>query len=152
MRTSPVLSTSEGNGQFLPDGHVLVGWGSQPYVSEFSRSGRMLLDVRIGPYGVRSYRSFRFPWTGHPISKPAIEARRRNGRTEVYASWNGATQVARWRVLAGSDAHHLAPVATFHKTGFETAMKVHSRGPVFRVAALDRAGHVLRYSDPERRR
>jgi hypothetical protein len=147
-RKKPVLATSEGNAQFLPDGHVLVGWGSQPYVSEFSRDGRLLLDVRLGPFGVRSYRSFRFPWTGHPITKPAVAAVRRRGHTVVYASWNGATEVARWRVLAGPDAQHLETVATRPMTGFETAMRVDSGGRVFRVAAIDRHGGVLRYSDP----
>ena len=71
-RRRPVLSTSEGNGQLLPDGHILVGWGSMPFVTEFSREGRVLLDLRIGSFGVRSYRSFRFPWTGHPITRPAV--------------------------------------------------------------------------------
>jgi hypothetical protein len=147
-RRRPVLATSEGSAQFLPNGHVLIGWGSQPYVSEFGLSGRMLLDIRIGPFGVRSYRSFRFPWAGHPITKPAIAARRRRDGTVVYASWNGATEVARWRVLAGPDAEHLETVATAPTTGFETAIKVESQARVFRIAALAADGSVLRWSDP----
>jgi Arylsulfotransferase (ASST) len=146
-RTRPVASTSEGNGQVLPDGHVLVGWGSQPYVSEFTPGGRMLLDLRLGPFGVRSYRSFRFPWTGRPITKPAIAAVRRRDGTLVYASWNGATAVARWRVLAGPDANHLETVATSPKTGFETRIGLDLRAHVVRVAALDSRGRVLRFSE-----
>src|SRR6266511_5014367 len=44
-RPKPLLSTSQGNAQFLPDGHVLVGWGANPFVTEFSRDGRVLLDL-----------------------------------------------------------------------------------------------------------
>jgi hypothetical protein len=147
-RSTPMQSTSEGNAQFLADGHVLVGWGSMPFVTEFSRSGRVLLDVRLGPYRVRSYRSFRFPWTGRPIAKPAIAAVRHSGGTTVYASWNGSTEVKQWAVLAGPDAGHLERIATRPKTDFETALHVDSRAHVFRVAALGRDGGVLRYSDP----
>ena len=36
---TPLLSTSQGNAQFLPDGHVFVGWGSNEYFTEFDRAG-----------------------------------------------------------------------------------------------------------------
>jgi len=149
-RRSPVLATSEGNAQFLPDGHVVVGWGSAPFVTEFSRDGRVLLDLRIGSYKTRSYRSFRFPWVGHPTTKPSVAAVRHDNGTTVYMSWNGATQVTGWRVLAGPSADRLEQVATSPVRGFETAIKVGSRASVFRVAALDRRGRVLRMSDPVR--
>ena len=40
-----LLSPFEGNAQFLPDGHVFVGWGGWPYVSELSKDGRVLFDA-----------------------------------------------------------------------------------------------------------
>jgi Arylsulfotransferase (ASST) len=146
-RRQRMQATSEGNGQLLPDGHVLVGWGSLPFVTEFSRDGRVLLDLRIGAFGVRSYRSFRFPWTGHPVTKPVVAARRGRHAVTVYASWNGSTEVAGWRVLAGSDRQHLSEAAEVRKAGFETAIRLPSRPHVVRVAALDARGRVLRYSD-----
>ena len=62
----------------------------------------------------------------------------------VYASWNGATTVARWQVLAGADAGSLRPVGTpARRTGFETRIAVPSSAPAFAVRALDAHGHVL---------
>ena len=76
-----------------------------------------------------SYRSTLQQWVGLPLSPPAGAARQADGRTTVYASWNGATQVASWRVLAGPSvagpgASRLTVVATAAKSGFETAIPV----------------------------
>jgi hypothetical protein len=61
----------------------------------------------------------------------------------VYASWDGDTQVVRWRVLAGSSATSLKAVATKNKTGFETTIPLTSSFKVYKVQALDARGHVL---------
>lgn len=143
---TPVLSTSQGNAQLLPDGHVLVGWGSNPRVTEFGRQGRILLDLTFGGGAANSYRAFRFPWTGHPTDAPAVAVVRAGKRAIVYASWNGATEIAAWRVLAGPDGGHLRTVAQARKTGFETAIPVSTRARVFRVAALNADGRVMRLS------
>jgi hypothetical protein len=152
--SNPVLlSPSQGNAQFLPDGHVFVGWGSSPYFTEFGRNGRVLLDGRFGsgPAEVDSYRAFRYEWTGRPVDRPAVVARRVAGGTRVFVSWNGATEVARWRVLAGPDASRLARVAEVPKREFETAVGVPSTARLFLVQALDAQGRVLRASLPVRR-
>jgi hypothetical protein len=60
----------------------------------------------------------------------------------VYASWNGATQVASWRVLAGSAANALQAVVTATKQGFETQIAIASQ-PYVAVQALDAAGQAL---------
>ena len=59
-------------------------------------------------------------------------------------SWNGATQVASWRVLAGSSAGALAPVMTTPKAAsFQTAVSVPAPGPYVQVQALDAEGVVI---------
>jgi hypothetical protein len=135
------LSTSQGNAQLLPDGHVLIGWGSNPRITEFSRRGLILLDLMFGGGAANSYRAFRFPWTGHPTDPPAVAVLRRGAGSVVFASWNGATEVAAWRVLGGKNARRT--VAEARKTGFETAIPVRSRTHVFRVAALDARGRII---------
>ncbi|HEX8714345.1 MAG TPA: hypothetical protein VF706_02160, partial [Solirubrobacteraceae bacterium] len=63
----------------------------------------------------------------------------------VYASWNGATEVASWRVLAGPSPTSLAPVAGAARSGFETALaapSLASRAYV-QVQALDARGTVI---------
>jgi hypothetical protein len=54
-------ASSQGNGQTLRDGDLVVGWGALPYFSEFSRSGA-LLDSFEFPTGVNTYRAYRQQW------------------------------------------------------------------------------------------
>ena len=139
----PLLSTSQANVQRLPDGHVFVGWGSQPYFTEYSLHGRVLLDGRFGS-GSDSYRAFKFEWVGRPTSPLAITVVRGRGALRtVYASWNGATQVRRWQIVAGSDAGHLRAVAVAPKRGFETAIPVRTTVRLVAVRAVDSRGAVL---------
>lgn len=131
-----------GNTQPLANGNVLVGWGSQPYFSEYDRSGQMLLDAVL-PRPDIAYRVNRATWVGEPLDPPAAAARREGGRMTVYASWNGATSVSSWRVLAGADGSSLAEAATSPKTGFETVIPVPGAYRTFQVQALDEHGRVL---------
>jgi hypothetical protein len=130
-----LLSTSQGNAEFLPDGHVLVGWGSSPYVTEFDRAGNVLLDLRFGIGKVDSYRAFRSPWVGRPLDRPAVALR---GGT-AYVSWNGATGVARWRAVDGDGTE----LATVPRHGFETAIPLPAGGSSVTVEALGASGQVL---------
>jgi hypothetical protein len=131
-----------GDLQPLPGGDEFVGWGSQQNFTEYTASGHMLLDAFL-PYPDISYRTIVEPWVGLPLYPPAGAARRRNGKTTVYASWNGATQVLSWRVLGGSGAGSLKAVASASKRGFETRIAVPSTDSTFRVEALDAHGRVI---------
>jgi hypothetical protein len=138
---------SQGNVQLLPSGNLFVGWGAEPWFSEFSASGQLLLDARMPP-GDESYRTYRFPWTGTPSAPPAIAASgSATGPVTVYASWNGATEVASWRVLAGpsppTSTHQLASVATGARGGFETAIATPGPEAYVQVQALSASGAVL---------
>ncbi len=137
-------SGSQGSMQTMPNASVFVGWGSQPYFSEFGSAGQLLYDAHWhGSY--QSYRAYRFPWAGTPAASPAlaVSAPASNGPVTVYASWNGATEVASWRVLAGPSPTQLTPVANAPKSGFETTIV--TPGPAAYVAAqaLNSAGAVI---------
>jgi hypothetical protein len=139
-----LLAPFEGNAQFLSNGHVFVGWGAWPYVSEFSKSGKLLFDAYFGdgktpPQDADSYRAYRFPWHGQPKDKPVIVV----GDDTAYVSWNGATEVARWRVLSGPSAGKLKPLVTVAKKGFETPIRLRKSAAFYAVQALDRKGGVL---------
>jgi Arylsulfotransferase (ASST) len=54
-----------GNAQSTPGGGLFVGWGSLPYISEFSPSGKLLFNAKL-PAGVSTYRAYLLPW--HPGS------------------------------------------------------------------------------------
>ncbi|MGN6169398.1 MAG: arylsulfotransferase family protein [Solirubrobacteraceae bacterium] len=136
-----ILAPYEGNVQDLPDGNQFVGWGGSPYFSEFDRRGRLIFDARfVGDNS--TYRAFVFPWQGMPRTTPALATSTDGTNETVYASWNGATDVARWRVLGGSNARSLAPVAVAPKEGFETSVSIVPT-PYVAVQALASSGHVL---------
>lgn len=141
-------STSQGNVQVLPDGSVLVGWGAVPQFTQFSATGDIVFDARFQTAN-QSYRAYRFAWTGHPVEPPRAVAVRGTGhQLTVYASWNGATELTSWRVMAGADAQHLTMVGGAPRTGFETAIKVTTEQPHVVAQALDAAGNVLGTTGP----
>jgi len=143
----PVLARAMGNTQLLPGGGVFVGWGTNPYFSEFSADGKVLLEGQLTKRDP-TYRSFIGDWAGHPVDLPAVAARHRPGGATVYASWNGATEVARWTVLAGRAKTPLTPIGSAPKSGFETAIAVRAKGPYFAVEARDANGRSLSRSLP----
>lgn len=133
---------TQGSMQILSNGNVFMGWGQQPFYSEFSKTGKLILSVRY-PDQNESYRAFRYRWVGHPSGHPAVKAHPSGGATRVYVSWNGATQVRSWRIWTGRSSRHLKVAAKkVGRVGFETARTVHG-GPVVKVQALDRRGHVI---------
>jgi len=138
-----LLAANQGSMQLLPSGRVLVGWGDLPYFTEFAENGAVVVEGQF-PVGDQSYRAFTASWTGHPTDKPAIAAKvNQAGGSVVYASWNGATEVESWTVLAGSTATELAEVGSQGRTGFETMITVNSSGPYFAVTANGAGGSVL---------
>jgi Arylsulfotransferase (ASST) len=138
-----ILSSSQGNMHVLPDGHVLVGWGNIPRFTEFDAAGRVVYDASFSE-GDDSYRAYRFPWTGTPLTRPSIAVDRGgDDSATVYVSWNGATAVRRWRVLAGLNAEHLTKVGEGARDGFETKLEVPTDAPFIAVQALGADGKVL---------
>ena len=144
---TPLSSGSQGNFQTLANGNAFVGWGSEPYFSEFSPAGQTLFDAHFrGPY--QSYRGYRFAWQGAPAAAPAIAVvpNLATGVLKVYASWNGDTRTRRWRVLTGDSPHALAPAATAAHTGFETVIALAAPAAFVAVEALDAGGRVIGHS------
>lgn len=140
-------SVSQGDHQVLPGGGSFVGWGSQPEFTEFDANGEVVLHGSFGD-GMPSYRAFRLPWTGTPTDTPVAALREDGGVSTVYASWNGATEVRTWRVLAGPAPDQLRPVAEVGKTGFETSAALPAPEEYAAVEALDADGQVLSRSEP----
>jgi hypothetical protein len=138
-----ILADTQGNVQVLPNGNVFVGWGSEPYFSEFSRDGKLIFDASFTPE-LESYRAFRFPWKGHPEEAPAVVTEvGLEGEVTLYVSWNGATEVASWEVLVGGGPDELDPVGSAPCKGFETALKLQTDEPYVAVKAKDSSGQVL---------
>ncbi len=147
--TSPekLRATSQANMQVLPNDNVFIGWGSESRFSEFGSDGELLFDAGFPGRGrkkTESYRAFRFPWSGHPADDPAVAAEpASDDEVNVYASWNGATEVTTWEVLAGPSPDQLKPVGSAPWDGFETTIAVRTTEPYVAVKAKDRSGQAL---------
>ncbi|MES1247417.1 MAG: arylsulfotransferase family protein [Actinomycetota bacterium] len=132
-RPQLVLSHYMGNAQLLPNGHMVVGWGGSPYVTEFAADGTIVFDAAL-PRGGQSYRAFRSAWNGRPTRPPDVAAQ--NG--SVHVSWNGATGVASWQLVEDGRA-----TQTVARTGFETALQPAPGTRRVAAVALDAAGAAL---------
>jgi hypothetical protein len=136
-----------GNAQRLPNGNTLIGWGSgHPAITEVKRDGTKVFELLL-PLEMQNYRAFRFPWVGRPGTEPTliVEAETPPTTTLTY-SWNGATDVAAYRVY-GDDLDFPATLLTVEpKTGFETTTVLTGladSGYNFRVVPLDEAGEPM---------
>lgn len=144
---------SQGNLQSLPNGDKFIGWGAEPvagaglksYYSEYSSNGALLYDVVLPGQNV-SYRAFRSPWVGRPLTAPAVAVTEVGGQRTIEASWNGSTQTTAWKLLAGRTPNHLTRVSITPRTGFETAIAAGAAGPFYKVQALGAGGAVLKSS------
>lgn len=139
-----VLAGSQANMQVLDNGNVVIGWGSEGRVTEFTAEGEIVFDATWAP--ADSYRVYRMPWVGEPTDPPDVVAESAGDAVDVHVSWNGATEVASWRVLAGADEASLAEAGAADRDGFETTIAVPGAA-VVQVEALDAAGAVIGTSD-----
>ncbi|CAG8893441.1 unnamed protein product [Penicillium egyptiacum] len=145
-----IMAVSQGNVQVLDTGNVLVGWGHSAAFTEFSPEGDIVCNVHFGAsafftFGrVVSYRVFKFDWVGNPLTIPDTAITPES----VFVSWNGATEVAEWRVEAwdGEDLRDMTFTAADQVTrdGFETEIPLASKvDSFFRVRAIDSNGESL---------
>ena len=138
-----LLASSQGDMLSLPGENWMMGYGGLPNFTEYDNSGHVLLDGTLGR-NVQDFRTYLFPWSGQPTDAPTVVAAPGSGGTiTVSVSWNGATQVASWRVLAGASSGALSPVSTAAKSGFQTTIAASSAGPYVAVQALNAAGAVI---------
>jgi len=148
------LSTSQGSMQTLPNGNVLLGYGFNGVLTEYSPNGEMLCDAyfstprRFGSGDVQSYRNLKFNWTGVPLTTPSLHF---EGQ-KLYMSWLGSTKLRSW-TLQDSDTADGAfkPVHRIVKNGFETGYVLtegHRLQRYVRVVATGEKGVQLSISNP----
>ena len=132
-----------GNLEQLPDGGVFVGWGTAGSFTEFAPDGTVRFDAALADGSVELSRVPGF------LGGQARRAARRSpitrdsGGAVAHVSWNGATEVARWRADMGSYGKPFRPVATARRTAFETTLRLGHRRDYLALTALDAAGKAL---------
>ncbi|HEX4734850.1 MAG TPA: arylsulfotransferase family protein [Thermoleophilaceae bacterium] len=143
-----VSSTSQGNVNQLANGDVFVGWGISPWFSEYAADGRILFAAHFKNAWSQSYRAFKADWHATPTGAPAIYARVTKGNVAAYVSWNGATEVASWRLLGGPDQNNLTTLVETPWADFETKLSAAATPAFVKAQALDANGNVLGESAP----
>jgi Arylsulfotransferase (ASST) len=141
-RPNKLLAHFMGSMQVLPNGNAVVGWGSEPYLTEFAPDGSIVFDARL-PRAGQTYRVVRMPWSARPAVRPRLVSTRVGGRSRLYASWNGATELASWHIRTGPRADKLRDAATVPARGFETAIELLDHAAYAAVTAVDAAGRAL---------
>ncbi|MBV9536361.1 MAG: aryl-sulfate sulfotransferase [Solirubrobacterales bacterium] len=143
----PTLAYGEGSAEVLGNHDVFVGWGSRQYFSEYAPGGSQIFSGSFRT-PVQSYRAYRFNnWVGLPLQAPAVAVRKASTahHFNVYASWNGSTRVAKWRVLGSGSRHgSFSPVGRrVSWSSFQTTIEITSRDRWFKVEALTGRGRLL---------
>jgi hypothetical protein len=142
-----IISGSQGSMQVLPSGNVLLGFGYNAAWTEFSSEGEPLCDVHVGSEktfntgAVQTYKVNKAAWVGKPNTAPKIAV----VGSEVFLSWNGATEVKKWRIQGSRGTGvDLQAVVEVEKTGFETSVRVYcEEWHLVRGLALDGSGAEL---------
>ncbi|MGD0198471.1 MAG: arylsulfotransferase family protein [Solirubrobacteraceae bacterium] len=142
----PLLADSQGSVQQLSNGDWFVSWGQVGIESEFTLGGALTFSMTLTGT-TASFRGYRYVWNAQPSYAPALVASPpAGGKTQLYVSWNGATDVASWTVLAGSSAHALSPVGNYPTASFETSIDAPTSGPYVAIEAIGAGGQVLQTS------
>jgi hypothetical protein len=139
-----LLAESQGDTLGLPGGNWLMGYGRLPNFTEYSPSGHVLFDATLGPE-VQDFRTYFSAWSAQAPGAPSLVTQPGpGGGLTAAVSWNGATEVASWRLLAGASAAARAPRASAAKAGFQTTISAPgAAGPYVAVQALDATGAVI---------
>ena len=140
-----LFSRSQGSMQVVGNGNVFLSWGGgNGNLTEFTRDGALAMESRIDPKEDDTYRAYRTPWqnaTGE--NKPDAKAYTDGDGTDVYVSWNGATNVAQWVVQGGGDPADMVKMGESGWEDFETRIHLDGEPKYVRVKALSTGGTLL---------
>ncbi len=109
-----------GDIQRLPNGNSVTGWGtsSTPSIIEVKPDNSKAFELSLQPPLI-NYRAFRFPWQGFPTTDPTLAVTTTGVTTTLAYSWNGATEIASYRVYGGDSVYPNTLLAVQPRTGFE---------------------------------
>jgi hypothetical protein len=137
-----LFPSAVGSARRQPDGNTLISWGTTGVITEVAPDRRIVYALHVEPW---TYRAVRAEWVGLPGGRPSVVARAGSRDSiNVWVSWNGATEIARWRVLAGSAPDTLLAVGRPARfAGLETRIRVPGHARYVAVRASDSGGRRL---------
>jgi hypothetical protein len=152
------LATSQGSMQLLPDAagrlstadsDAVLGMGSENTFYELAPAGATVLAGSLPASSGsedQSYRVFKDGWRGYPTTPPLARAvANSGGGLTAYVTWNGNTQVDKWRIsgAASCSAATWTDRDTVPKSGYETRISEPWSDGCVRITALDRGGNPI---------
>ncbi len=147
--TPETFSLAMGAARRLPNGNTLVGWGSgYPALTEFRPDGSKAFELAFDAPLV-SYRAYRAPWVGAPITSPVLLADSTSGEIHLTMSWNGATEVTSYEIYGGTTPNPTSLLTTVSRQGFETSVTLPTADDLhyFRVMPLDQTSNPTVFSN-----
>jgi hypothetical protein len=139
-------SPSQGSMQVLSNGNVFMGWGSTPKVSEHTIDGTLIFAATINDGDHESYRAFKGPFSGKPKDEPALVSvyNEDDGKTKVYFSWNGATEVKSWNLYGGDSKNDMKEIKSgISNDKFETTYEADGYYAYTKVEAVSTNGSTI---------
>lgn len=152
-RPDGALTRLRGSVQPLENGNVFVGWSERGYQSEHSPDGRTLMQASFASTRFSSYRSYKYPFVGRPLTPPDMVASvygtdSADFMTIFYVSWNGATDIASWNFYARLEYDGIPVlIGNTAKTDFETLYVADGYLDYVSAEAVDIDGNVLGSSE-----
>ena len=143
-------ASRRGNYQELSNGNVFMGWSKKALHSEHTPDGRMVMQARMLAGWLGSYRNYKFPFVGKPLSLPTVHSAaygiegKEAARTVVHVSWNGATEVDHWRffkTIGNGKVKELLGMVP--RSGFETMLEFEGYSSFVIAQAHDKMGAAL---------
>ena len=139
----PCIAGSQGDTQLLPGSHILIGWGAGADITEVNANRQQVFDAAFKGSGFNTYRAYKAPWVGTPATFPTVSMHTVGGKKQVDVVWNGANQVARWRILSGPNTKDMASVGSIAWNGLDTAFRLSTYRAYVKAVALSASGKVL---------
>jgi hypothetical protein len=105
-----------GSVQFSPNGNVFIDWSEQARQSEHTTDGSLILDSKLQPEWLGTYRSYKFDkesFVGKSNeviavhSESHIKENGKEGPLVVHVSWNGDTEVVSSSLTAAAMSHNV---------------------------------------------
>ncbi|KAK5089183.1 hypothetical protein LTR05_003407 [Lithohypha guttulata] len=148
------ISASQGNLQILNEtdwtnSNAFVGWGNSPTVTEHTSDGTIIYRANVASDGKMNYRAYKYDIALTPYDSPALYtyAPDTESNTVYYMSWNGATELRKWRVYGRADCEtEWTLLDEIEKSGFETNYTSQGYQEFGRVEAVAADGTGLRNS------
>ena len=140
-----------GNFQILPNSNAFLCWSEQSLQSEHKEDGTIIMEARMLPDWIGTYRGFKYEFVGLPNQPPDVNSSAiGHGHTEnstktlVHVSWNGATEVKSWKLHKTTEKGATeVELTSAEKDGFETAIEYEGFAAFVVVEGIGKNGASL---------